>query len=134
MILCVRVKLLYYGVSQWSAAQITYAVHITKERNLHPIISNQPVYNMIVRDIEKEVLPVSKERGIGQIVFSPLAQGVLTGKYKPGKHLPSESRAGKGQINYLMKSYLDESVLENVSKLNSIANELNVKLSQLAIA
>src|SRR5699024_6761123 len=72
-------KILYYGVSQWNTTQITDAVHITEERKLNPIISNQPVYNMLVRDIEKEVIPVSKQNGISQIVFSPLAQGILTG-------------------------------------------------------
>ncbi|GAB4074740.1 aldo/keto reductase family protein [Barrientosiimonas marina] len=127
-------KILYYGVSQWSAAQITDAVHITNERNLHPIVSNQPVYNMIVRQIESEIVPVSKKHGMGQIVFSPLAQGVLTGKYKPDEDLPPQSRAGKGQINYLMKSYLDNNVLKQVAKLEDVAGELNIGLSQLALA
>lgn len=65
--------ILYYGTSEWSAAQLTEVVHITKERNQHPIISNQPLYNMLVRYIDKEVLPVSRMNGIGQIVFSSLA-------------------------------------------------------------
>lgn len=127
-------KILYYGVSQWNAAQITDAVHITKERKLNPIISNQPVYNMLVRDIEKEVIPVSKQKGISQVVFSPLAQGVLTGKYKPNQKLPINSRAEKGHINYLMKSYLDDVVLRKVSELDNLASSAGIKLSQLAIA
>src|SRR5699024_4493678 len=95
---------------------------------------NQPVYNMLVRDIEKEVIPVSKQKGISQIVFSPLAQGVLTGKYKPNQKAPLNSRAEKGHINYLMKSYLDDDVLKKVSVLDSLASNAGIKLSQLAIA
>ncbi|GGH81765.1 voltage-dependent potassium channel beta subunit [Pullulanibacillus pueri] len=128
-------KILYYGVSEWSAAQITDAVHLTKSRNLHPLVSNQPIYNMLVRYIEKEVLPVSEENGIGQVVFSPLAQGILTGKYKPGHEIPSDSRAANEKINGLIQTYLKDEILERVAKLEALAkNELNVKLSQLAIA
>jgi len=89
---------------------------------------------MLVRDIEKEVIPVSKQKGISQIVFSPLAQGVLTGKYKPNQKAPLNSRAEKGHINYLMKSYLDDDVLKKVSVLDSLASNAGIKLSQLAIA
>jgi len=110
------------------------AVRITKEKNLNLIISNQPVYNMLVRDIEKGVIPVSKEKGISQVVFSPLAQGVLTGKYKPNQKSPINSRAEKGHINYLMKSYLDDNVLRKVSALDNLASNAGIKLSQLAIA
>ncbi|HEU5138785.1 MAG TPA: aldo/keto reductase family protein [Bacillales bacterium] len=127
-------KILYYGVSEWSAAQITDAVHITKERNLHPLISNQPVYNMLNRYIEDEVLPVSEANGIGQVVFSPLAQGVLTGKYKPGQEVPSDSRAANKQINNFIQGYLKDDVLEGVARLDGIAGDLGVKLSQLAVA
>lgn len=127
-------KILYYGVSEWSAAQITDAVHITKERNLHPLVSNQPIYNMLVRYIEKDVLPVSQENGIGQVVFSPLAQGILTGKYKPGQDVPSDSRAANDQINNWIKSYLRDDVLELVGRLDDIASGLGIKLSQLAVA
>ncbi|HEU5138501.1 MAG TPA: aldo/keto reductase family protein [Bacillales bacterium] len=127
-------KILYYGVSEWSAAQITDAVHITKERNLHPLVSNQPVYNMINRYIEKEVLPVSEENGIGQVVFSPLAQGVLTGKYKPGQEVPADSRAANDQIGKFVERYLKDDLLEGVARLEGIAGDLGVKLSQLAVA
>ncbi|HEX7065993.1 MAG TPA: aldo/keto reductase family protein [Bacillales bacterium] len=127
-------KILYYGVSEWSAAQITDAVHITKERNLHPLVSNQPVYNMINRYIEKEVLPVSEENGIGQVVFSPLAQGVLTGKYKPGQEVPSDSRAANDQIGKFVERYLKDDLLERVARLEGIAGDMGVKLSQLAVA
>ncbi|TMN21451.1 aldo/keto reductase [Lentibacillus cibarius] len=127
-------KILYYGTSEWSAAQLTEATHITKERNLNSIVSNQPIYNMLVRYIEKEVLPVSQKNGIGQVVFSPLAQGVLSGKYKPGQGAPTDSRAANDNSNLHIKKYLNDKVLEQVMKLNHIAQELGVKLSQLAIA
>lgn len=127
-------KILYCGTSEWSAAQLTDAVHITKERNLHPIVSNQPIYNMLTRYIEKDVLLVSQENGIGQVVFSPLAQGILTGKYKPGQEIPSDSRAANDDINFAIKGYLNDDVLKRVAKLEGIAQELGVKLSQLAVA
>ncbi|GGE52897.1 aldo/keto reductase [Pullulanibacillus camelliae] len=128
-------KILYYGVSEWTAAQITDAVHITKQRNLHPLVSNQPIYNMLVRYIEKEVLPVSQREGLGQVVFSPLAQGILTGKYKPGQQVPAESRAANERINGLIKTYLKDEILARVARLEEIAkNAFDAKLSQLAIA
>ncbi|MDQ0300493.1 voltage-dependent potassium channel beta subunit [Salibacterium salarium] len=128
-------KILYYGVSEWSAAQITDAVHIAKERNLNQMVSNQPIYNMIKRYIEKDVLPVSEQNGIGQVVFSPLAQGVLTGKYKPGQQFPKDSRAANEDISKFISGFLSEPILEQVARLEKLAhNELNIKLSQLALA
>lgn len=127
-------KILYYGVSEWSAAQIKDAAGIAREKNLHPLVSNQPIYNMLVRYIEKDVLPVSNEEGIGQVVFSPLAQGILTGKYKPGQSIPENSRAANNQINRWINSYLRDDVLTCISRLERIAQELDLKLSQLAIA
>ncbi|WP_240415379.1 aldo/keto reductase family protein [Paenibacillus periandrae] len=127
-------KVLYAGVSEWSAAQITDAVHIGKRLNLRPLISNQPIYNMLVRYIEKEVLPTSVKEGLGQIVFSPLAQGILSGKYKAGQPIPSESRAANSDINRWISSYLQDDVLECVGKLDTIAQDQGLTLSQLAIA
>ena len=127
-------KVLYAGVSEWSAAQITDAVHIAKEKNLRPLISNQPIYNMLVRYIEKEVLPVCEKEGLGQVVFSPLAQGILTGKYKPGQPVPSSSRTANDQTNTWINSYLNDDVLSRVQKIETIAENLDVKLSQLALA
>jgi len=86
-------KVLYLGVSEWTAEQITEAVHIADKKLLDRIVVNQPNYSMLQRYIEKEVIPVSEKHGIGQVVFSPLAQGVLTGKYKKGELPPAESRA-----------------------------------------
>ncbi|MED4227166.1 aldo/keto reductase family protein [Neobacillus cucumis] len=127
-------KVLYTGVSEWSAAQITDAVHIAKEKNLRPLVSNQPIYNMLVRYIEKEVLPVCEREGLGQVVFSPLAQGILTGKYKQGQPVPSSSRAANDRTNSVINSYLNDEVLSRVQKLENIAQNLGVKLSQLALA
>ncbi|MDL0435155.1 aldo/keto reductase family protein [Niallia sp. SS-2023] len=127
-------KILYAGVSEWTAAQITDAAHIAKEKNLRPLISNQPIYNMMVRYIEKEVIPISEKEGIGQVVFSPLAQGILTGKYKPNEQVPSESRAANEETNKWITSYLNDEVLTRVQKLSAIANGLGVELSQLALA
>lgn len=127
-------KILYYGVSEWSALQIQEAVNITKEYKLHPMVSNQPIYNMLVRYIEKDVLPVSQKEGIGQVVFSPLAQGILTGKYKPGKVLPANSRAANDSINTWINSYMRNDVLECIAQLENTANNMGIKLSQLAIA
>jgi voltage-dependent potassium channel beta subunit len=127
-------KVLYAGVSEWSAAQITHAKAIEDKRNLRPLVSNQPIYNMLVRYIENEVIPTSEANGMGQVVFSPLAQGILTGKYKPGQQLPKDSRAANENINRFIKNYLNDDVLTGVQKLENIAQSLDVKLSQLAIA
>jgi aryl-alcohol dehydrogenase-like predicted oxidoreductase len=127
-------KVLYVGVSEWSAAQITDAVHTAHERNFDKIVSNQPIYNMLTRYIEREIIPLSEREGIGQVVFSPLAQGVLTGKYKPGQQPEQDSRAGNKEINNFMTNLLDDHTLEAVQKLQTMANEGGYKLSQLALA
>ncbi|SEC43933.1 aldo/keto reductase family protein [Paenibacillus sp. GP183] len=127
-------KVLYAGVSEWSAAQITDAVHIGRDLNLRPLISNQPIYNMLVRYIEKEVLPTCEKEGLGQIVFSPLAQGILSGKYKAGQAVPVDSRAANSDINRWISSYLKDDVLQCVGKLESVAANIGLTLSQLAIA
>ena len=128
-------KILYYGVSQWPAAQITRAMDFVRQRGLHPIASNQPVYNALNRDLEKEVMPVCQLEGIGLVVYSPLAQGLLTGKYKPGQPLPEGSRAADPNQNMFMgKGKLDEAVLEKVQNLVPIAERNGLSLSQLALA
>ena len=86
-------KVLYVGVSEWRAEEIAAALRAADELGLDRIVSNQPQYNMLWRVIEAEVLPVCEKEGIGQIVWSPLAQGVLTGKYAPGAAPPADSRA-----------------------------------------
>lgn len=127
-------KILYAGVSEWSAAQINEAVGISERLNLHRLISNQPIYNMFERYIEDEILHVSETAGIGQIVFSPLAQGILTGKYKPGATLPKDSRAANSDVNGVISSYLKEDVLQCVQDLQHLAEQLGCSLSQLSLA
>jgi aryl-alcohol dehydrogenase-like predicted oxidoreductase len=128
-------KILYAGVSEWSADQISQAAELVREYKFHPIVSNQPYYNLLGRNIEKEVIPVSEREGIGQVVFSPLAQGVLTGKYKPGQAPPQGTRASDPRQNMFMNSgRLDEDTLERVQQLVPIAQSLNLTLSQLALA
>ncbi|MDQ1909845.1 aldo/keto reductase family protein [Paenibacillus sp. GD4] len=127
-------KVLYVGVSEWSAVQINDAIHMAKELNLDRIVSNQPVYNMINRYIEKDVVPVSEREGVGQVVFSPLAQGVLTGKYKPGAPLPEGSRATDPKSNAFIGRYLEDELLQKVERLGGIAERNGISLAQLALA
>jgi voltage-dependent potassium channel beta subunit len=129
-------KILYWGVSEWSAEQIEAAVKVAQELNAPPPVSNQPFYNLLHRSIEDAVLPTSWKHGLGQVVFSPLAQGVLTGKYKPGEAPPKDTRAGNDQINMFMLNrelYADH-VLEKVQQLTGVANELGITTAQLALA
>lgn len=126
-------KILYAGVSEWSAAQIEEAVGIADKKLLDRIVVNQPVYNMLNRYIEKEVLPVSSKYGIGQVVFSPLAQGILTGKYLGGD-IPETSRAANDEINNGVRRMLTEEVLGKVRELAEVAKELDTTLPALALA
>lgn len=126
-------KILYAGVSEWSAAQIEEAVRVADKFLLDRIVVNQPVYNMLNRYIEKEVIPVSSKHGIGQVVFSPLAQGILTGKYK-GNTIPEDSRASNAEINNFMKGMLNETTFTRVEQLEKIAKELEITLPSLALA
>jgi aryl-alcohol dehydrogenase-like predicted oxidoreductase len=127
-------KVLYVGVSEWTAEQITLGAAIARELNV-PLISNQPQYNMLWRVIEPQVVPASEREGLSQIVFSPIAQGVLTGKYKPGQPLPEGSRAtdDKGGAN-MVKRFLNDDILERVQKLEPLAGEAGLSLAQLAVA
>ena len=98
-------------------------------------VSSQPHYSMLMRDIESEVLPTCRENGIGQVVFSPLEQGVLTGKYLPGQPLPEGSRASDERQNLFIKDLAaDTSKLERVQMLREVADEAGLTLSQLALA
>ncbi|WP_042201070.1 aldo/keto reductase family protein [Paenibacillus camerounensis] len=127
-------KILYAAVSEWSAAQIAAASGISRRLNLRPLASNQPIYNMFERYIEQEVLEASREAGLGQVVFSPLAQGILTGKYKPGQQAPAGTRGADDSVNGVIRSYLRDDVLGVVAQLDEVAASLGVKLSQLALA
>ena len=130
-------KILYAGVSEWSAGQIAHAVDYTRGAGLHPLASNQPYYNLLGRGIEAEVIPLCEREGIGQVVFSPLAQGILTGKYKPGQPLPEGTRAADPKQNMFMNSRegkLDDAVLTKVQALLPVAQEAGLSLPQLALA
>lgn len=127
-------KVLYVGVSEWTGAQIEEALRIADRYLLDRIVVNQPQYNMFYRHIEADVLPVSEKNGISQVVFSPLAQGVLTGKYRLGSELPAGSRASDPKTNMWIKGFLTESHLQKVEQLEAIAKELDLTLSSLALA
>jgi aryl-alcohol dehydrogenase-like predicted oxidoreductase len=127
-------KVLYIGVSEWNAEEITRGAAIARELKV-PFISNQPQYNALWRVIESQVVPASEREGLSQIVWSPIAQGVLTGKYKPGQPLPEGSRATdeKGGANFV-KRFLNDDVLERVQKLEPLAKQADLTLAQLAVA
>ncbi|MFF1529474.1 aldo/keto reductase family protein [Cellulomonas sp. NPDC058312] len=128
-------KALYIGVSEWTADQIRAGHALSKELGFQ-LVSNQPQYSALWRVIEEQVVPASEELGLSQIVWSPVAQGVLTGKYKPGQPLPDGSRATdeKGGAR-MVKSFLDRpNVLQRVQDLKPIADELGLSLAQLAVA
>jgi len=127
-------KALYIGVSEWTGDQIRAGAALARELHV-PLISNQPQYSMLWRVIEEDVIPASREEGLSQIVWSPVAQGVLTGKYAPGAPLPEGSRATdeKGGAN-MIKRFLAEDVLTKVQQLRPIADELGLTLAQLAVA
>ncbi len=127
-------KVLYVGVSQWTGAQILDAVRLAEKRNLDQIVSNQPYYNMLGREIENEVIPISEREGIGQVVYSPLAQGVLTGKYKPGHKIPKDSRAADPGSSQFIGRVLTEENLRKVEKLSSLAADLGLSMPQFALA
>jgi voltage-dependent potassium channel beta subunit len=128
-------KVLYVGFSEWTADQIRDAVKLQEKLNLDRFISSQPYYNLLGRGIENAVIPACEQEGIGQIVYSPLAQGVLTGKYKPGQPLPEGSRAADPSQNmFLNGGNLDQSTLEKVQKLVPIASSVGLSMAQLALA
>jgi aryl-alcohol dehydrogenase-like predicted oxidoreductase len=124
----------YIGVSEWRAEQIRPAFELARELKIQ-LVSNQPQYSMLWRVIEAEVVPTCEELGIGQIVWSPLAQGVLTGKYLPGQAPPAGSRAtdDQGGADFI-RQWLRDDVLEAVQRLNPIAEQAGAAPAQLAIA
>ncbi len=124
----------YIGVSEWTADQIRRGHELARELRI-PFVSNQPQYNMLWRIIEPEVVPTSQELGIGQIVWSPIAQGVLTGKYKAGQQPPAGSRAtdDKGGSNMISR-WMKDDVLTRVEQLQPIADEAGLSMAQLAVA
>jgi aryl-alcohol dehydrogenase-like predicted oxidoreductase len=127
-------KVLYVGVSEWSADQLGEAREIQADLGLDPLVSNQPQYSMLYRAIEDEVIPVSRRLGIGQVAYSPIAQGVLSGKYAPGDDPPDGTRAAHPEDAVFMARFMERRVLEGVQRLRPLADELGVTMAQLAIA
>jgi aryl-alcohol dehydrogenase-like predicted oxidoreductase len=128
-------KVNYIGFSEWTAGQIGDALKIQKQNGFDRFVSSQPQYSMLWRVIESKVVPLCVQEGIGQIVWSPVAQGVLTGKYLPGKKPPAGSRAtDKKSGAEMISRWLRVEVLEAVAKLKPIAAGLDLTMSQLALA
>jgi voltage-dependent potassium channel beta subunit len=126
-------KVLYWGVSEWRGAQIVDACRTADAAGAYRPISNQPQYNVLRRGIEKEVVPVSRREGLSQIVFSPLAQGALTGKYSGGER-PAGSRAQDDVRNVFMTDFLSPESLARADRLRPLAADLGVSMAQLALA
>jgi aryl-alcohol dehydrogenase-like predicted oxidoreductase len=124
-------KVRYLGCSEWKAPQIAAALAVPGSE---PFVSSQPQYSILSREPEREVIPFCAEHGISQIVWSPLAQGVLTGKYSAGQAVPTSSRAGSEQMGWAMGRFLRDDVLDAVQRLRPIAAELGVTVAQLALA
>ena len=126
-------KALYIGVSEWNAEQIRAGHKLSKELGFQ-LISSQPQYSALWRVIEAEVIPTCKELGVSQIVWSPMAQGVLTGKYLPGQPAPDGSRGADERLGGMMGKYLSDDVLTRVQLLAPLAKELELTMAQFALA
>jgi aryl-alcohol dehydrogenase-like predicted oxidoreductase len=126
-------KVLYVGVSEWNAQQIRDGQKLAKEFGFK-LISNQPQYSMLWRVIEEQVVPTSEELGLSQIVWSPMAQGVLTGKYLPGQPAPEGSRAADKDLSGIIEKFMSETTLTRVQGLKPLADELGITMAQFAIA
>lgn len=128
-------KVLYTGVSEWSADRIRAARERQDEAGHRPLVSNQPQYSLLAREIEEAVLPTSRDVGVGQVVWSPLAGGVLTGKYRPGEPPPADSRGGREEDRRFLRRGLRDDVLEAVQRLRrEVAEPLGISAAQLALA
>src|SRR6185503_13374190 len=127
-------KALYIGVSEWSATQLRAGWEMAQDLKI-PFVSNQPQYSALWRVIEAEVVPTSIELGVGQVVWSPIAQGVLTGKYEPGKQPPAGSRAtdDKSGADFISR-WLSDDVLTAVQQLKPLAEQAGLSMAQLAVA
>src|SRR3954467_2037735 len=127
-------KALYIGVSEWTADQLRAGHELAQQLGVE-LVSNQPQYSMLWRVIEGEIVPASAELGVSQVVFSPIAQGVLTGKYKPGQPPPAGSRATdeKGGATFIRR-FMTDAVLQRVADLETVAKEVGLSQAQLAVA
>jgi aryl-alcohol dehydrogenase-like predicted oxidoreductase len=127
-------KVLYVGVSEWRAEQIREALDIAGQLGLDRIVSNQPQYSMLWRVIEAEVVPTCRAEGIGQVVWSPMAQGVLTGKYAPGAPVPAGSRATDPTGAGFVARWMSDDVLSRVQALRPLAEQAGLSLARMAVA
>jgi aryl-alcohol dehydrogenase-like predicted oxidoreductase len=127
-------KVLYIGVSEWTAVQIADALSLADKFLLDRIVVNQPIYNLLNRYVEKDIIPLGLERGFSQVVFSPLAQGLLTGKYRKGQPIPSDSRASDERVKGSLSRLLRDEFLDKAEKLDELAKETGMPLSQMALA
>jgi aryl-alcohol dehydrogenase-like predicted oxidoreductase len=124
-------KARYIGFSEWTAEQIRAGLEVPGAAKF---VSSQPQYNMIWRAPEAELFPLCAEHGISQIVWSPLAQGVLSGKYEPGREPPADSRAASDEMSFAIERYMNDAVLEAVQRLRAVADEAGLTMVQLALA
>jgi len=127
-------KIRHWGVSEWSAGQIADAVVICEREGLTPPATDQPNYSMLLRHAEKEVLPACGRLGLRVVVFSPLAQGVLTGKYRSANRVPRDSRAAGGHGAFFVRPLLSRDNFRKIDRLRPIASDLGLTLGQLALA
>jgi aryl-alcohol dehydrogenase-like predicted oxidoreductase len=127
-------KILYWGTSEWTAAQIAEAYDICEKKQWHKPIVNQPLYNLLSRNIEKEILPKCIELGMGTANFSPLAQGILTGKYSGAKIPPDSRGANKNQNMWMKDQIKDIELLNKVDSLKDTASKYNLTTGQLSLA
>jgi aryl-alcohol dehydrogenase-like predicted oxidoreductase len=126
-------KARYIGFSEWTAPQIQAALDLSREHGWAKFVSSQPQYSLLWREPEREVIPLCRANGISQIVWSPLAQGALTGKYRPGAAPPEGSRATSERMGHMMGHLLDDDVLERVQRLVPVAERLGLTMAQLAL-
>lgn len=127
-------KARYLGFSEWKPTQIQAALDLVEGEGFEPFVSSQPQYSMLWRLPERKVMPLCGQHGISQIVWSPLAQGVLTGKYEPGHPPPDDSRAASESMGGMMGNWTDDAVLTAVQDLKLIAREAGLSMAQLALA
>jgi aryl-alcohol dehydrogenase-like predicted oxidoreductase len=126
-------KVLYVGVSEWRAEEIAAGAALARDLGIQ-LISSQPQYSMLWRVIEDEVVPTSQREGVSQIVWSPIAQGVLTGKYRPGEQPPAGSRATDPEAGRFIRRFMTDDVLARVQDLRPVAGDLGLSMAQLAVA
>jgi aryl-alcohol dehydrogenase-like predicted oxidoreductase len=127
-------KVRYIGFSEFPPALIRESLDLSRERGFGEFVSSQPEYSLLHRDPEAEVIPLCRANGISQIVWSPLAEGVLTGKYQPGSTPPADTRATSERMGATVGRRMDETTLERVQRLRPIAERLGITITQLALA